>query len=175
MCGLAFRRNFCPPIGPSPRAATVAIWPHRPQNRFRYASAYCRLPPAPGTSTENSIPPLIRLTQIFSQRGKRTSTVTFWPSPARQRFCSPRPARPCGLMNTSRFLASPWLAWKAVRAPSPRRANSSPTMAVMRPARLSFRRRSAVFITSFRGIRRSNMASESAAPGSNGAAQGGLR
>ena len=30
-------------------------------------------------------------------------------------------------------------------------------------------------ITSFRGIRRSNMASESAAPDSNGAAQGGLR
>ena len=110
---------------------------------------------------------------LFATQETHHAPPPFWPWPARQAFCSPRPARPCGLMNTSRYMASPWPARN--RALSPRGANSLPTMAAMRLARLSFRRRNAVFITSCRGIRRSNMASGSAAPVSNGAAQGGLR
>jgi hypothetical protein len=42
MSGLTFLRNVCRPTGPGPRAATVAIWPRCPQNRFRHAAAYCK-------------------------------------------------------------------------------------------------------------------------------------
>jgi hypothetical protein len=42
----AFRRNFCPPTGSGLRAATVAIWPRRPQIRFRHAAAYCKQAPS---------------------------------------------------------------------------------------------------------------------------------
>jgi hypothetical protein len=65
----SFAVIFARPTGPGQRAATVAIWPRRPQNRFRPAFAYCEQTPTIQLSLENSIPALICLTQVFSNFG----------------------------------------------------------------------------------------------------------
>ena len=84
-------KNTAPPPGPKKDvrppsfAAIFARQPargsapplRRPQNRFRPAFAYCEQAPTIQLSLENSIPALIRLTQVFSQLWKHMMRCHF--------------------------------------------------------------------------------------------------
>jgi hypothetical protein len=94
----AIHSNFCPPTGPSPRAATVTIWPRRPQYRFRHSSAYCKQGPASRLSLENYFPSDSFDASLFATRETYPAPSLSGCARARQGFCSPRPAGPRTLL-----------------------------------------------------------------------------